>query len=38
MTKVFQILEEEKQEAIMQVEITVAKNLIKEGVDDLMIM
>lgn len=38
MTKVFQILEEEKQEAIKQVEITVAKNLIKEGVDDLMIM
>ena len=38
MTKVFQILEEEKQEAIKQVEITVAKTLIKEGVDDLMIM
>ena len=38
MTKVFQILEEEKQEAIKQVEITVAKNLIKEGVVDLMIM
>ena len=38
MTMVFQILEEEKQEAIKQVEITVAKNLIKEGVDDLMIM
>lgn len=38
MTKVFQIFEKEKQEAIKQVEITVAKNLIKEGADDLMIM
>lgn len=38
MTKVFQIFEKEKQEAIKQVEITVSKNLIKEGVDDLMIM
>ena len=38
MTKVARLYEEKKQEAIKQVEITVTKNLIKEGVDDLMIM
>ena len=38
MTKVFQIFEKEKQEAIKQVDITVAKNFIKAGADDLMIM
>lgn len=38
MTKVARLYEEEKQEAIKQVEITVAENLIKEGVNDLIIM
>ena len=46
MTKVFQILEEEKQEAINLAEkegqrksqLQIAENLIKAGVDTLMIM
>lgn len=38
MTKVARLYEKEKQEAIKQVEITVAENLIKEGVNDLIIM
>lgn len=38
MTKVARLYEEEKQEAIKQVEITVAEKLIKEGVNDLIIM
>ena len=38
MTKVFQILEEEKQEALNKRTIQIAENLIKAGADTLMIM
>lgn len=38
MTKVFQILEEEKQEALNKRTLEIAENLIKAGADTLMIM
>ena len=38
MTKVFQILEEEKQEALNKRTIEIAENFIRAGADTLMIM
>ncbi len=38
MTKVFQILEEEKQEALNKRTLEIAENFIKAGTDILMIM
>ena len=38
MTKVFQILEEEKQEAVNKRTIEIAENLLKDGFDTTVIM